>query len=448
MKKILLALLIMSILNISCKKYLDVKPDKKLVIPSSIQDAQALLDNYTIFNGYYPATGDISDDNYFVDDDRNNTFRIDTRNLYVWSKDAINEQDWTNLYQVVLNATIALETVNKIPKNESNTLSWNAAKGAALFYRGYALFHVAQYFGEIYDSATASGKPGIPLRTSSDATVPSTRGTLEESWQHIVTNFKEATDLLPVSTTVPSRPTKAAAWAMLAKTYLYLNQYSKSADAASSCLQLHGSLMDFNSLDSTAPDPFSRFNSEVIFPSTVYNAEPIDPSIYSLDSTLYNNYDLSDLRVNMYFTFNGYGEGFKGSYDGDPTNGSFNGMATDEVLLMRAECYARMGNTTEAMKDLNTLLVTRWVSGTFVPFTAGNAGDALKIILNERRKELIVRGTRWFDLRRLSREPNLSAIPKRIIAGASYSLEPGSSRYTFLIPKKVIDLTGMQQNIR
>lgn len=169
---------------------------------------------------------------------------------------------------------------------------------------------------------------------------------------------------------------------------------------------------------------------------------------YQYVASLYLSYAPNDLRVNMYFTPNAYGEGFKGSYDGDPGNGPFTGIATDEVLLIHAECLARLGKTADAMNDLNHLLLNRFLAGTFVPLTAANSNDALKLILQERRKELVMRGARWADLRRLGLDPEWAVTPQRIIAGKSYSLPPKSSLYTFLLPKQVIELSGMQQNVR
>jgi hypothetical protein len=118
----------------------------------------------------------------------------------------------------------------------------------------------------------------------------------------------------------------------------------------------------------------------------------------------------------------------------------------DEMYLVRAEAYARAGQVGPAMADLNKLLKSRWQNGSFVPFTAGDQQAALTLILAERRKELISRGTRWTDLRRLKDDPIFSVTPKRMLSGQAYTLLPSSPRYTLLIPASVINLSGMQQN--
>jgi hypothetical protein len=100
------------------------------------------------------------------------------------------------------------------------------------------------------------------------------------------------------------------------------------------------------------------------------------------------------------------------------------------------------------MADLNALLIKRWKTGTFIPFTATNADDALAKILDERRKELVLRGTRWMDLRRLNKDSRFAKTVLRKLYGITYLLPPNDNRYTFYIPQSVIDISGIQQNQR
>jgi hypothetical protein len=105
-----------------------------------------------------------------------------------------------------------------------------------------------------------------------------------------------------------------------------------------------------------------------------------------------------------------------------------------------------MGNASAAMNDLNTLLMKRWKTGTFIPYTAINATDALSKILTERRKELLMRGIRWSDLRRLNKEPQFAKTLIRVIGGQTYYLYPNDKRYVFPIPLQIIQMTGVPQN--
>ena len=436
-----------SFMLISCKKYLDAKTDKSLVIPSSLADAQALLDNYHWVNGFYPSLGDESDDNFYLLPTYFNSISVLRRGHHIWAEETTDENDWGYMYQIVLDANIAIETVDKQPSSISNSIEGKSIKGAAFFFRAYAFYQLVQYYCLPYNSSTSSSDLGIPLRLSSDETIVSKRATLEASWQQIVADFKTAISLLPVTNYPLSRPSKEAAYAALARTCLDMSDYELAGKYADSSLQLNQTLIDFNTLNSSLSYPFQRFNQETIFSSVVQGTGTFFPTNYRVDSLLYQSFDTNDLRRVIYFVSNGPGTvGFKGSYDG--TNVPFNGLATDEMYLIRAESEARAGLKDSAMADLNKLLSTRWKAGTFVPLIANNSDEALNIILTERRKELILRGTRWFDLRRLNQETRFAKTLIRVQNGITYTLPANDPRYTFLIPTQVIALTGMQQNVR
>jgi len=75
-----------------------------------------------------------------------------------------------------------------------------------------------------------------------------------------------------------------------------------------------------------------------------------------------------------------------------------------------------------------------------MPDYATTENEALKMILSERRKELVFRGTRWMDLRRLNREPEHASVVRRQLDGKEYLLLPGDLRYTFLLREEEISL--------
>lgn len=122
-------------------------------------------------------------------------------------------------------------------------------------------------------------------------------------------------------------------------------------------------------------------------------------------------------------------------------------MLSDEVYLIRAECRARSGDLSGAMSDLNALLKKRWnKSAIFREYTANTIEEAVKLILTERRKELLYRGTMWSDMRRMSLEPTYALSFSRSINGQLYQLLPNGSGYIHQIPQVIIELSGMEQN--
>jgi hypothetical protein len=182
----------------------------------------------------------------------------------------------------------------------------------------------------------------------------------------------------------------------------------------------------------------------VIFGAAYSSSGPSVVGLSLTDSVLFASYEPNDLRRSLFFKSGRY---FFGWYDEDAY--AFCGLATDEVYLTRAESYARTGDVSSAMADLNHLLETRWVSGTFIPHTAIDATDALFQVLLERRKELLYRGLRWTDLRRLNKDTTTSTTLTRTVNGTIYTLAPNSTHYVYAIPGKVLDLNpGVKPNVR
>ncbi|RAJ28077.1 SusD-like starch-binding protein associating with outer membrane [Pedobacter cryoconitis] len=173
------------------------------------------------------------------------------------------------------------------------------------------------------------------------------------------------------------------------------------------------------------------------------------PSRCKIDTILYNSYAENDLRKVILFKKNTDGSyTVKGSYDGSYAGAFFNGIATDEQYLILAECNARMGLIEKASSNLNTLLIKRIATASFIPKHFTSNAEALDEILKERRKEMIVRGLRWSDIRRLRKEPNYSPILKRKLGNKIFELLPNDKRYNTLIPTKIIQSSNLTQNDR
>jgi len=457
MKKIMNLLAVyMLLLATSCKKYLEEKPDKKLAVPVTIKDAQALLDNFGSMNCTYASSASASDDDFYLTDAYYNSLNLDYRILYTWDKLSVNARtntEWNSLYADVLNANLALETVNKITPTITNEAAWKTAKGGALFYRAFIFLNLVQQYAQPYNKATAGMLPGIPLKLSADVNEPVTRAPLSDCYQRILTDLQAAAELLPNLDFHVARPSKAAAYGVMARTSLQMQEYALAEKYADSCLAINARLVDYNTVNASLALPFSMFNNaEVIFYSTVTGYPMVNVTNGRVDSVLYKSYAANDLRKAVFFKTNGTGANtyysFKGHYSESSFGECFTGIATDEQYLIKAECRARAGDVAGALQWLNSLLVKRWKAGSFIPFTAADAGSALQLVLNERRKELLFRSIRWYDLRRLNQEATFAVTLKRKIGGVEYRLPPNDKRYTFFIPQVVIDKSGIAQNER
>lgn len=432
---------------LSCRKFLDVKSDKSFSTPASLQDFQAILDGATKLNRGSGAAYTLNDDYYLNYADWNGLFNERDKEAYIWDENVQYDDEWLHMYQVVFYANTVLDNIGKVnADSRDNNTKRNNLKGGALFYRAWAFYQVSQLFTAPYESSSAESVPGIPLRLTADFSVPSTRSTLQQTYDQIISDLREAAQLLPVDVSVETRPCKGAAFGMLARTYLLMGQYLNAKKYADSCLQLFPDLMDYNDFDTSAMLPFSRFNLEVIFPAYALSSSSVSISVARIDSLLYRSYNSNDLRKILYFETNDDGtHSFMGNYEGFSYSW-FDGIATDEIYLIRAECNARLGLRDDALQDLNFLLEKRWETGHFVPYTTENTHDVLKKVLEERRKELVYRGTRWSDIRRLN-VTGAGIVMKRLL-DKEYILKPGDPRYILLIPEDVITYTGVKQNPR
>ena len=74
-------------------------------------------------------------------------------------------------------------------------------------------------------------------------------------------------------------------------------------------------------------------------------------------------------------------------------------MKTTEVYLMLAECYAREDKFTEAVDVLNKLRAKRILSGTVNLAVPTTRKETMALVINERRKELLLGFNRFFDLK-------------------------------------------------
>ena len=126
--------------------------------------------------------------------------------------------------------------------------------------------------------------------------------------------------------------------------------------------------------------------------------------------------------------------------------GMTQGFSYPELLLMRAEAYARNSRKTEALSDLNTLRKYRYDNtqgSTDLPNGAALTEDQLlEEILKERRRELpIATFQRVLDLKRLALDngkPWCKTTIEHKIGTQTYSASINSEYYVLPIPNNII----------
>jgi starch-binding outer membrane protein, SusD/RagB family len=195
-----LRLLFITLLLTSCKKdWLNIKPDKALVVPTSLSDLQGLLDNPLMNTGY--PNSEVGVDNFFVPQARFAALASLPITQYVWAANGWQEttslSDWNDPYEKIFYANKCISQLGSIEKTSQNEPLWNNVRGSALFFRAYCYFSLAQMFCKDYNSVTANTDLGLPLRIEPTIQEIIKRSTIHQTYNLIINDLLEARSLLP-----------------------------------------------------------------------------------------------------------------------------------------------------------------------------------------------------------------------------------------------------------
>lgn len=452
MRKIII-LFFISLILVSCgEDFLNIRRDAAQVIPKTVADYQALLNWDNVMNA---STINVlmcvgADEYYLRDADWNSisaTFQYQKR-AYIWEDDVYEGAEvanWNNSYERILYTNMVL---NSKPEGDFNQTEWDKVRGQALFHRAWAYHNLVLTFCMPYRAETAEGLLGVPLKLDYDVNERPKRASLQQIYKQIVTDLLEAERLLDETVISKFSPTRSIARALLSRVYLDMADYGEALKMADKVLSEHVDFMDYNLLDTLASTSFGSYpegkgNPEVLFYNHTSGGQALAWNRMRVDSNLYETYDSDDLRKVVFFDNTRL---YKGSQVGSTL--LFTGLGKDEVLLNKAECLARAGEGREAVDLLNSMLKFRYKKNKFVPLIYQNNEAALALVLQERFKQLFMRGTRWMDLRRLARYPKYAKSVTRKLNGEKYVLEPNSPKWAWPIPDNEIDLSKIPQNTR
>lgn len=436
-------------LSACSEAFLEVKPQKQQVIVETLQDVASLLDNAGILNrtDYYRM---ISDGDFDYTDSKVTSISEVQRNLYLWKVDidpaALNTSPWDLPYQQIMYANIALETLNEMNDYGGNRNLWDELYGRALFFRAWAHYNLLQDFAEAYDPS-AERQLGVPIITESIFPKPTERETLMNVYDFIIDELTEALAYLPPQAQVKTRPSGQATYALMARVYLNIGDFDNALLFADRALEIDGTLLDFNTLLFSGALPFSKFNfsthPEIIF-FTSSNVSFVATAGILCSGEIYSAYSDGDLRKDIFFNKEKL---YTGTYSG-ASSYQFTGLASDELFLTKAESLVRNGRLEEGINTMEELLANRYVDNVLTVDIPQNQSGLLYWILDERQKEMVGRGTRWTDLKRLNGDNDTHTDLSRIYDGEVYRLPAESSRYVFAIPLDEIEISGLEQNIR
>ncbi|MGN6164632.1 MAG: RagB/SusD family nutrient uptake outer membrane protein [Flavisolibacter sp.] len=402
-----------------CKKYVDVPPPENQLISSvAFSDdntanatVAGLYSNLNAYNYQFanflgsamPAFG-ADEFKYAFSSTGFNEFRDDNLtpgNSYIRSL-------WSPVYASIYQANAIIEGLTR-----STAVSEAAKKqymGEAKFLRAFFYFYLVNYFGD------------VPLILNTDyktnTVLPRTKA--EEVYASILADLKDAQSDLSDNYLSPERTrvNKAAATALLARTYLYRQQWDLAEQEASKVIAngQYELLADLNKV-------FLKGSREAIWQIQTVNkstagvntwegfnmvpASAAARAYYYVYDSFLSAFEAGDNRRNAWIHIDPNVTGtFYYPYKykirtGTPVQEYTMPLRFAEQYLIRAEARAQQNNLAGAKADLDTI---RHRAG--LPSLDDNLSkeQLLLAVEQERRIELFAEwGHRWFDLRRTGR---------------------------------------------
>lgn len=473
------AIVLLSALTISgCKQsdYIDLKPDftlDALTNPSSMDQVEQVLTgayaNLRAADYYGSASGtgggaalmpDILADDLYESRQSLANSKVMSDWSYQKNTDQITDI-YSAMYKPISTANIVLRDIDKFT-TAANAKKANRIKGQALAIRALAHFDLFRYFANSYDRNSTTSLALYYNKTFSVSTAEKpARMTNKVYYDNLLADLTEAERLLsdidvvinPTSALTRPKLSLAAVYLLQARVNLYAGQYPAAITAATKGIAIAPALV-------TNQTVFSGMYNETAAGEMIWNVQ-FDPgqggptnlvffasqsiSYYRVATEVVNTTGTSglirnnDLRYAAYFTAQANAQNptsmaltkYKGKTTTSNANANFIAMKTGELYLIRAEAYARSTQDGLGMGDLNTLRRSRIAGYVDENLTGAPLLDA---IANERRRELVGEGQRFFDLKRTTRVITRSPLTcgnTTISPAGNCSLPANSRAWTF-----------------
>ena len=419
-KNIKSILLLFSLCDIySCNKLVDLDPPVGQLISSEVFNNEPtasaaiagiyrnLRARFEVQNSIAILSGLSSDElyNFFTDASldqfTNNNLQENNSNLLPL---------WSALYNGIYQTNAAMEglSISTIAASSKSQFL-----GEAKFLRAFCYFYLVNYFGDV----------PLLLTTNVNKNAIADRSNKGEVYVQIVQDLKEAESLLSPTYTFSSnqkiRANRYAATALLARVYLYMENWSQAENEASAVINsgLYTLTGDLN-------NTFLSNNSEAILQwghnSTDINSEPSAFIFSAQPNTLCTNslvaaFENGDQRKSQWIKSGTYlGNTYYYPYKYKIVTGTANEFSVilrlGEQYLITAEAKARQNKIPAAISDIN---IIRQRAGLPTISLGISQDSCLKVIMKERRTELFAECShRWFDLKRSGEVGNVLEILK------------------------------------
>ena len=486
----------------ACNDFLDEVPDNRTVIDTPEAVSELLVSAYPDGNCVFFTecmSDNVTDRGNTLDPYVQAEWDRANRQAFYWEDIDMTYQDspsyfWMVCYQAISAANHALEAIAEL---EAKGTDCSVQKGEALVCRAYNHFMLVNVFSQHYDPAYADDDLGVPYVTAPEKEVFGhyERLSVKETYDMIRADLEQGLPLISnkaYGETPKYHFTREAAQAFAARFYLYVGEWEKAAQAAGEALGDNPTLRDWN-----AYIQMSTANREKNYTSVQESANLLlasTLSMFAVDQPFYR-YGYSTAVNNSLFGQNDNLVGGTWAYRAEAYNLSSEALTlmkwkaykktdgvnsnsgyyyvmvplftTDEAVCDRIEALAMQGRYTEACRDIELFLTNkiRDYDAAKQPVTPEmveayykdkaplhpwyeSRMDARQMAFVQcaadfRRRELLMQGGRWFDIKRFDIEVTHEAYQ----TGAADVLVRRDLRRAVQIPQEVISY-GIAPNPR
>ena len=500
MKKNLLYTFLLA-LALSVSSCLDKYPENAILADDAIttidEADQAVIGIYSsflsgaLYSGYLTLLPDIQTDLVYAVNGYTNTYGDIWRWNDILATNSQIESVYAALYTVIGRCNFLLDNAENMRKKMTDDDALDRLDvycGEAYFARALAYSELIKQFCKAYESdADAQNELGVVLRTHYYSDEPIKRASLYDSYQQVLSDLELAEKALALgddydiavdgymyNSTYFNEYTVCALRARIA---LYMKKYDEAIKYAtkvidsghyflSSATQLYDSQYSYYQYMWTS-DNSTEVIWKIGFTSTSYGGA-LGQVFFNYD---YNSmkpdyvpaqwvlslYDSNDLRYSTFFqTFTtGHTHGLTwpllAKYWGN--EGLYNEaqllhvsmpkvFRLSEQYLIRAEAYVMNEDFAKAGKDITTLRKARY--STYGTSTAISKDNAMKIVEEERVKELFMEGFRLMDLKRWHKGFERTPQEQSLENGSSLVVEKDDPLFVWPIPQHEIESPGAE----
>ena len=444
------AYILLAALSLSACNYLDIEPVGK-VIPHKTSEFRALMTSG--YNAYPFAaarsfTALLSDEVAAIDASAfwNVSEVVPLGYNFTWQYGSqMQEYPYQYFYQSMFYANAVIENIRGADVDDAGE-PMEQILGEAYALRAFNHFELVNLYARPYDPETAPTDRGIALSDHIDIEQAYRPTNVAAVYESILADITEAEQLMSVEkqpdATRNYRFSLDALTAFKARVLLYMQRWQEAFDTAAALIPKY-ELLDLNTLGEQTVRPWKADSPEAILaldrPFSYASGDLVKGCVLSERMVGLLDAD-KDCRRSFLreITLSGDQAGQKG-FGVDRSSSDRSSIRVAEIYLIAAEAGsylpAELEQARQYLLDLQMRRMKPEAMEAQRSRVAAMTAEALRSeVADERAREFLMEGHRWFDLRRTTRP----AITKHY-EGSTYTLSTNDSRYTLPFPQSAVN---------